>query len=236
MTIERTPDDLSDFYDDYWDNRSQVTPPDQRQIDQYKSFLKRFTPYRQTGRLLEVGCGKGIMLKAALELGWNADGTDVSPTVMEYVQQHVDTKVYVGPLEQMNFETNVYDVVLCNNVFEHFENPSQAMCVMTAALRPGGLLYIQTLNAASRATARHPHEWYYYNLGHLFVPTLASLQIYADRFGMSLSGSRTHGYTSVPRGRSKEGGALTRRVDKFVAALAGMTGTGHRIEVMMSKK
>ena len=56
-----------------------------------------FAPYRQTNRLLDIGCGAGTLLEATRDHGWNAQGLDVSSHAAKHVRD-LGFEVFEGEL------------------------------------------------------------------------------------------------------------------------------------------
>ena len=66
------------YYDSYY--RKRVCLPPAFIQTRFEEITAEFAPYRQTNRLLDMGCGAGNLLLAARKNGWNAHGLDVDQT------------------------------------------------------------------------------------------------------------------------------------------------------------
>ena len=99
-----------------------------------------------TGRLLDIGSGRGEVLKAAREEGWEAVGLEPSPIFADYASKHSGAEVRREPLEQSNFAASSFDVVILGAVLEHVYNPDQTIKEISRILRPGGALFVDVPN------------------------------------------------------------------------------------------
>jgi SAM-dependent methyltransferase len=112
--------------------------------------LRRVKPNLGDGaRFLEVGSGAhGILFGSGIE---RAVGVD--PLALQYAglfpawQRNVPTLAAVG--ERLPFPDGAFDVVLCDNVVDHAEQPAAIMAEISRVLVPGGLLYF-TVNVHHR--------------------------------------------------------------------------------------
>ncbi len=232
-----TPTDLVEHYDDRWTGR--IDPDQQAKDDaavaRWARWLKKFDPWRGEGRLFEVGSGKGELLKAAVDQGWSAEGNELSPVAAQHAESFAGAPVHVGPIEDITLDAQRYDVVLLNNVFEHLRRPSDVMHNLAQSLRPGGVLFVQTLCAQSLSLKVNPNGWSYFGTGHLFVPTLVSMEAYCERVGLNPIEIKTHGFRSAAGGVHHGSKGLRRRYDKLLASIAGRTNRGHRVEAVLQR-
>ena len=128
-----------------------------------------------------------------------------------------------------------FDVILCNNVFEHLRQPGAVLRKLAAGLRPGGVIFCQTLSAQSLSLWFAPTRWLYYGEGHLFIPTLRSLDLYFRGANLRAIRRETHGFRSVSVDAS--GARVSRkRTEKMLALIAGRAGRGHRVKMLLRKK
>lgn len=143
----------------------------------YARFLARVAPYRRTGRLLDIGCGAGRLLRVTAEQGWDAYGVD--PAMQRLARESPEGVTIVPrPLAEAGFPPAHFDVVHANEVFEHVEDPVALVAQIKAVLRPGGLLVFRTPNHRSWTAGAVGTRWREYGLfnkGHVgfFSPAAA---------------------------------------------------------------
>jgi 2-polyprenyl-3-methyl-5-hydroxy-6-metoxy-1,4-benzoquinol methylase len=238
MVRDRFPDraeELSGLYDGWWRELIAKGPPPPPEVEASKRFLARFDRYRQGSRLFEVGSGRGKLLKAARERGWQASGNELSEVAAEAARQFSGAEVAPGPIEAVELEPGAYDLVILNNVFEHLSDPRAVLLKLSAALRRGGALYLQTLDGASLSLLLNPRGWTHFIDGHLYVPTLTSLRHYLEAAGLRPVELETHGFSSKTGIKREKSSWPRRRADKLVATLAARFTLGHRVRMICEK-
>ncbi|MDA5193136.1 class I SAM-dependent methyltransferase [Govanella unica] len=87
-------------------------------------------------RLLEIGSAEGWFLKAATEAGFDARGIEPSPGGAQ--AQPIDKGFFPQDLS----DPGPYDIVVFNDVYEHFDDPVQTIRDVEALLAPGGRVVI----------------------------------------------------------------------------------------------
>lgn len=100
------------------------------------------------GRLLDVGAGRGEVLRAARLAGWEAVGIELSPTFADYAEQHSGGEVLRRPLEECDFADASFDAVILSAVLEHLYDPGETVGRIARLLRPGGALFLDVPNEA----------------------------------------------------------------------------------------
>jgi SAM-dependent methyltransferase len=117
------------------------------------------------GRLLDVGCGRGLLPYLLRRRGWDAWGLEISEIAAANARDVFGVPMHVGSLEQSPFAPGSMDAVVFWHVLEHVRDPGAALRRSREILRPRGLLVIAVPNYDSlqaRWTGRH---WF-----HLDVP------------------------------------------------------------------
>ena len=105
-----------------------------------------FARYRQTNRLLDLGCGAGDLLQAARKQGWQGQGLDVSSHAAKHVRG-LGFEVFEGELQAANFPAAHFDVVTAAELIEHIFEPRALVQEVARILRPGGLFWLTTPHA-----------------------------------------------------------------------------------------
>ncbi len=108
-------------------------------------FLGRALPAR--GRLLDVGCAGGELLRAAAARGWEAEGVEIDPALAVKALAN-GFEVYPKPVEEAGLEGGAYGAVTVFEVFALMGEPVAAAAELQRLLKPGGLIYIREFNAA----------------------------------------------------------------------------------------
>jgi SAM-dependent methyltransferase len=99
--------------------------------------------FKKTGKLLEMGCGRGDHLKVFSELGFDVAGVDISPSAPEYSDGY-DVKVANLEADPLPFPKESFDFVFSKSVIEHMREPAQLMAKAFDVLRPGGIAVMMT--------------------------------------------------------------------------------------------
>lgn len=98
------------------------------------------------GRLLEVGCGAGLFLKAAERAGWDVAGVELSEDGAAFARDRLGLDVRRERAEAMTFPAAFFDTAVMLEVIEHLFDPAAVLRAIHRVLRPGGLLAISTPN------------------------------------------------------------------------------------------
>jgi|SRR5688572_14043239 len=105
----------------------------------------------RTPRYLDVGCSTGFVVEAARDAGWEAIGTDLNPSAVEFGRSRgLDLRTVA--LEDGGFEPASFDAVSLFDVLEHLIDPREVVRACVGLLRPGGILflYVPNYDSASR--------------------------------------------------------------------------------------
>ncbi len=97
------------------------------------------------GKLLDVGCGCGFLLKEASERGWVVRGVDPSEQSVEYAKTLVAAAVIQCTLQEFHSDER-FDVITMINVFDHMTQPWKELGKVHVLLKPGGYVFFRFPN------------------------------------------------------------------------------------------
>ena len=103
-------------------------------------------------KVLDIGCGGGILTEAMAKLGAEAKGIDMAEEPLNAGRKHakennisVDYEC-ISTTKLAERETARYDVITCMEMLEHVPDPSIVINDCMKLLKPGGHLFFSTLN------------------------------------------------------------------------------------------
>ncbi len=103
-------------------------------------------------RVLDVGCGGGILAEAMASEGAEVTGIDLAEMPLKIARLHaLERGVSIAyRLESVDAHANAhgghYDAVTCMEMLEHVPQPDAIVARLADLLRPGGQLFVSTLN------------------------------------------------------------------------------------------
>ena len=123
----------------------------------YANLIKR---YRNSGKLLEVGCGLGHVL-ARLEDRFETYGVDFSDYAIEQARANAPgTTLSVGPADDFAALPGPFDVIAAFHVVEHLADPGAMLEACARVSTRGALLVFATPNPEAPMAKRKGDRWY----------------------------------------------------------------------------
>ncbi len=161
MTVNADPQELAKFSDlahKWWDTESEFRPL--HQINPLRlDWIERHV--RLAGkRVVDVGCGGGILSDAMARRGAEVLGIDLASRALKVAQLHAleaqtqSVSYREVAVEQLAAEQpGHFDVVTCMEMLEHVPDPSSVVRACAAAAKPGGWVFFSTINRNAKAFA-----------------------------------------------------------------------------------
>ncbi len=134
-------------------------------------------------RVLDVGCGAGVLLKRMQDMGWEARGQEIDPKAVSAAQAR-GVRVDLGTLHEQKYPGDHFDAVHTAHVIEHVHDPAALLRESYRILKPGGILVVLTPNVESFGHAHFGKAWL--NLDpprHLVLFSRKTLRKLAEREG-----------------------------------------------------
>jgi len=105
-------------------------------------FIKKY--FKGRVKILDVGCGTGLLAYHLAQCGWDVYGLDFSPKMVEIAKIRLPGRIVCGHAKSIPFPSHSVDGVLCVATLHHipFEDLSRVISEMVRVLKPGGRLLI----------------------------------------------------------------------------------------------
>ncbi len=109
-------------------------------------------------RLLDIGCGGGLLSEPMARLGARVVGVDPSEKNIKTARVHAEEQALpidyrVTTAEALATAGEKFDVILNMEVIEHVANPAAFAKSCLSMLNPGGLMFVATLNRTAKSFA-----------------------------------------------------------------------------------
>lgn len=149
------------------------------------ALLDEMENYCAPGRLLDAGCATGTLLVASKEKGWEPEGIEISSEASNIARARGCT-VHSGALDTVSLIADRYDAVTLMDSLEHMYDPLGSLRRVFQAVKPGGVLALETPNFDSIYRKIIGRRWTGFNPFHLYFFTPGSIQRMLDAAGFSI--------------------------------------------------
>jgi 2-polyprenyl-6-hydroxyphenyl methylase/3-demethylubiquinone-9 3-methyltransferase len=147
---------FSDLAHRWWDPESEFRPL--HQINPLRlAWINGISPL-QGKKVLDVGCGGGILTDAMARSGANALGIDLATKSLKVAQLHAleaqtsNVQYREVAVEALAAEMPAsFDVVTCMEMLEHVPDPSSIVRACAQLVKPGGYVFFSTLNRNAKS-------------------------------------------------------------------------------------
>lgn len=146
---------FSDLAHRWWDPNSEFRPLHEINplrldwIDRHAALAGK--------KVLDVGCGGGLLTEAMASRGATVSGIDLSEKALGVARLHllesgrqVDYRL-TSAEDLAEKEAATYDVVTCMEMLEHVPNPASTIASCAALVKPGGHVFFSTINRNPKA-------------------------------------------------------------------------------------
>ena len=174
------PDDLGAYYGEaYYGKRHSFT--DRYCLARRLRILAGATP--RAGGLLDIGCGDGNFLSAAIARGWKGVGTDIGAAAENARQAGLDVR---GSIDEVRAE-GPFDAVTMWHTLEHFTDPKGTLEGARSVLAKDGVLVVAVPDAAGLQASLFKESWFHLDVPrHLYHFSRSALESLLGRAGFAV--------------------------------------------------
>jgi len=108
-------------------------------------------------RVLDIGCGGGLLAESLARHGAHVSAIDMAPAMIEVARLHAHESGLAIDYQQCSAEQlaaqagTPFDVIACMELIEHVPSPAALLAAIARLLRPGGDLFVSTINRNLRS-------------------------------------------------------------------------------------
>ena len=113
-----------------------------RKVKLIQNLLKK--DLKDSIKVLDIGCGSGYLLWKIHKHKSKYYGVDMSRDSLTLAKEFIDADLRVADAHNLPFEDSYFDMVLCTDVLEHFEDDNKAVLEISRVLKKGGTAFFYT--------------------------------------------------------------------------------------------
>jgi SAM-dependent methyltransferase len=172
-----------------------------------------------SGRLLDVGCGHGLLLDEARRRGYAVEGLELSDYAAAHARDVLRLPVRQATVAEVAAEPEppAYAAIVLADVLEHLDDPLATVDTCARLLAPGGVLCLVTPDPGSRTARLAGARWWGFLPAHTFLLPRRTLRDLLDRRGLDVADDlplvRTFSLRYWMAGFAERGGAIGAAVD-----------------------
>ena len=158
-TLNADPAELAKFSDlahRWWDTQGEFRPLHQMNPLRLE-WINGLAPLAGQ-QVLDVGCGGGILTDAMARSGAQVTGIDLAAKPLRVAQLHaLDAQTPNVQYREVSAEAlaqeqpGAFDIVTCMEMLEHVPDPASVITALATLVRPGGSVFLSTLNRTPKA-------------------------------------------------------------------------------------
>jgi 2-polyprenyl-6-hydroxyphenyl methylase/3-demethylubiquinone-9 3-methyltransferase len=141
---------FSDLAHRWWDPNSEFRPL--HEVNPLRlEWINALAPLAGK-RVIDIGCGGGILAESIAKKGANVTGIDLSEKALKVADLHslesgVAVRYELIAAEEIAArESGQYDVVTCMEMLEHVPDPAAVVQACATLVKPGGHVFFSTIN------------------------------------------------------------------------------------------
>lgn len=125
------------------------------------NYAKVISKYAKPGKLLDVGCAAGFIMKGFEQTGWECYGVEPNNTMAEYGRKELNLDIQTGSLE--DYTTDVkFNLVNLIQVVGSLYDPDKSLSIINGMLNKDGLVLVESWDMkslAARIAGKYWHEY-----------------------------------------------------------------------------
>jgi 2-polyprenyl-3-methyl-5-hydroxy-6-metoxy-1,4-benzoquinol methylase len=150
----------------------------------FHSFCRLIQKSAPKGKWLDIGCGTGALIEAAMELGIDIEGVEPMPVRRELASRLTGAVIHDRQIELLDIMPASFAAVTLTDVFSHLSSPMTTLSNIHCILKPGGILLLYTSEIGAGVTRHHNYLW---DLGdHRYYLGEHTIERYADNIGFEV--------------------------------------------------
>ena len=151
----------NDIFADVYQDFSFIDPYENPKLwdSFFMPMINKMKKYKKSGKVLDIGCSSGYLLKLAKNNNFETYGVELNPNAVKYGNDNHGLNILNKDLKAANFESNYFDIIVCSQLMEHIVNPENLLSEINRVLKSDGILIIDSPNYAGLMVKFWGKKW-----------------------------------------------------------------------------
>jgi SAM-dependent methyltransferase len=230
---------IDDVFADVYQDFSYIDPYENPKLWNtfFMPIIKKMKKYKKNGKILDIGCSSGYLLKLAKDSQFETFGVELNPNAVKYGNENYGLNILNKDLESANFDSSSFDIIVCSQLMEHIVNPENLLNEINRVLKKDGILIIDSPNYAGLMVKFFGKKWGGYQpQWHVwqFTPKSISELLSINNFKVIDVSCRQNIDCNVPNGKVKKIFYFT--VYKVINKITELINMADKLLVVATKK
>lgn len=133
-------------------------------VDASSRFRQVSRRIKAGDRVLDVGCGRGLVLAKLRERGCDVVGTELSAHSSKYAREQLGLEILQKNLAECTFPDNAFDCITLFHSLEHLSDPSHELRELHRIVKPGGRILVEVPRFDSFYSKIFRDKWFHLDL------------------------------------------------------------------------
>ncbi|OGW41049.1 MAG: hypothetical protein A2Y97_13230 [Nitrospirae bacterium RBG_13_39_12] len=186
----------------YRKHHSRFVLPAEKIVEFFRKLrCRRIKNLFYKGRILDIGCARGLFLSLMREEGWKTFGLELNDNTAHHARNVIGLDVKSGNLSDAHFGVQSFDVITIWHVLEHLSDPILTINECNRILKKGGKLVIAVPNTESLQAKISGRFWFHLDIPyHLYHFNVRNLRLLLGRFSFKINKIRHFSFEFNPFG------------------------------------
>jgi len=137
-------------------------------VNDYHEMVRFITEgFSKSGKVLDCGCGRGLLLKALERKGWECTGVELPGEAGLFARNRLGLNIILGDCEDLELNNVEFDVIILWHVLEHLKAPVKVLKKIRKLLKDNGRVFLQVPWVPDFENYQDKHYYHILVLNHL---------------------------------------------------------------------
>lgn len=158
-----------DYFQEHYNAPLSLSSPEmKKRLRQEDHRLRFFRKFKRSGKVLDIGCGRGYFLLACRKAGYEVAGLDISAAAASHVINEYEIPVFIGEPDKATITPGTIDIVTMWHSLEHTADPNVYLQSAGRWLKDDGILIVDVPNYQGHDAQMYWQDWPHWDLPYHF--------------------------------------------------------------------